>query len=258
MNIIMLGDVVGRPGCQAIRRTVPLLRKQYSADLIITNGENAAEGNGILPASADDLFDSGVDIITLGNHGLRRREIWDYLDSHDQIIRPANLHPSAPGLGWTVFDRPGKPKAAVINLVGSCYMDLQRNIFDCMDELLTQIDAPIILVDLHAEATSEKLSFAFDFDSRISAVVGTHTHIQTADERILPGGTGYLTDLGMCGSFNSVLGVRAELAIRRFRTGLPTRFENDKGPVRVSGVFLQINDADGRTTRIERINVDLS
>ena len=256
MRIMMLGDVVGQNGCAFLRQRMPVLRELYAPDLVIANGENASEGNGILPASADFLFSAGVDLLTLGNHGLRRREIYPYLEEREDIIRPANLHPDAPGRGWCVYDRPGLPRVAVVNLLGVTFMDWQRNPFDTMDALLPQIDAPIILVDFHAEATSEKVALGFYLDGRVSAVVGTHTHIQTADERILPGGTAYCTDLGMCGAFQSVLGVRPEAAIRRFRTGLPTRFENDPGPCRISGIILDFPNNSCENTQISRINIE--
>lgn len=256
MRVLMLGDVVGQAGTRFICSHINALRTMYSPNLIIVNAENASEGNGILPSSADELFNSGVDIITLGNHALRRREISSYLEEHPDIIRPANFHPDAPGRGWTVYDNPGLPRVAVVNLIGTVYMDPVRNPFDAMDALLPTLDAPIILVDFHAETTSEKLAMGFYLDGRVSAVVGTHTHVQTSDDRILPGGTGYITDLGMCGAFNSVLGVRPSLAIRRLRTNLPTRFENDPGPVRLSGVFLELDRKTGQTLHIEKVNIE--
>lgn len=256
MRVIMIGDVVGQNGCAFIRERMPALRREYAPDLIVANGENSAEGNGILPSSADHLLDSGVDIVTLGNHALRRREIYPVLEESGQIIRPANFHPEAPGQGMCWYDKPGCPRVAVLNLTGTCYMESYENPFDCADRLLAKADAPIVLVDFHAEATSEKLSMGFYLDGRVSAVVGTHTHVQTADERILPGGTGYITDLGMCGSFNSVLGVKPELALRRFRTSLPTRFETDKGFCRLSGVCLEIDNESGKTAKISRINIE--
>lgn len=256
MRVIMIGDVVGQNGCNFIRKQMPYIRRKYQPHLIIANGENSAEGNGILPCSSTYLLNSGVDIITLGNHALRRREIYPILEESEQIIRPANFHPQAPGRGFCVYDRPGLPRVVIINLMGASYMDSYQNPFDAIDRLLEQIDAPIILVDFHAEATAEKVAMAFHLDGRVSAVVGTHTHIQTADERIFPGGTGYITDLGMCGSFYSVLGVKPELALHRLRTGLPTRFKNDEGACRLSGIWLEIDDKTGKTTALERINLE--
>lgn len=256
MKIMFIGDVVGQAGCDFLSDQLPGLRRFYGADLVIANGENSAEGNGILPSSATALQDAGVQIITLGNHGLRRREIYPMLEESDCIVRPANLHPTAPGRGWCLYDCPGKPKVAVINLQGNYELESHENAFDCIDRLLPEIDAPIKIVDFHAEATSEKISMGIYLDGRVSAVIGTHTHIQTADERILPQGTGYLTDAGMCGVFLSALGVRPELAIHRFRTGLPTRFENARGAVRLSGVLLEIDSATGKTVKINRINAE--
>ena len=256
MNILMLGDVVGDNGCRFLLERLPRIRRELKVELTVVNGENSAEGNGILPSSARQLWNSGTDVFTLGNHGLRRREIYQELAEREELIRPANYHPSAPGRGFCIYDHPGLPRTAVVNLSGSCFMDAYRNPFDVMDELLPQLDAKVILVDFHAEATSEKVAMGMYLDGRVTAVVGTHTHIQTADERILPGGTGYITDLGMCGSFNSVLGVRPELAINRFRTGLPTRFLNDSGPCRMSGVLLSVDHKTGKTTKIERVNVE--
>lgn len=257
MNILMLGDVVGQNGCSFLMNRLPAVKKQYNIELTVVNGENSSEGNGMLPASAELLFGAGADVITLGNHGLRRREIYPLLEERRGIIRPANFHPSAPGDGVFVYDCPGKPRVAVINLSGSAYMDfVYQNPFDCVDKLLASLDADIILVDFHAEATAEKLCMGFHLDGRVSAVVGTHTHIQTADERILPKGTAYITDLGMCGSFNSVLGVKPELALKRFLTALPTRFENDAGPCRMSGIILYVDPHNGNISELTRLNVE--
>ena len=257
MRILMLGDVVGQNGSSFIRKKLPAVRRQYQADLVMVNGENSAEGNGILPASAKNLWDSGADIITLGNHGLRRREIYEMLEQEETLIRPANFHPSAPGRGWCIYDCPGKPRVAVVNLAGTCYMECSYyNPFDVIDEILPKLDAEVILVDFHAEATSEKFCMGYYLDGRVTAVVGTHTHVQTADERILPGGTAYLTDLGMCGSFNSALGVKPELALRRFRTNLPTRFENDPGVPRMSGALIVTEGKGRKAVSIERINIE--
>ena len=255
MKVLMLGDVVGQNGCRAVCRKLPQLRREYAVDVAVVNGENAAEGNGILPADARALRDAGADVVTTGNHVLRRREIYPLLEEEDWLLRPANFHPEAPGRGITLFDGL-RFSLCVINLQGTVYMDPLENPFDCVDRLLKGVTTPNIVVDFHAEATSEKLALAFYLDGRVSAVVGTHTHIQTADERILPGGTGVLTDLGMCGSFQSILGVKPALAIKRLRTHLPVRFENDPGPVRISGILLQIDEKTGKTTKIERLNID--
>lgn len=255
MRVLMLGDVVGQGGCDFVRSKLPAVKSQYAVDLVVANGENSAEGNGILPSSANHLMDSGVGIITTGNHGLRRREIYPLLEEADWLLRPANLHSTAPGRGYTIYDA-GRFRVCVINLQGVVYMEHSENPFDCIDRLLPKIDTPNILVDFHAEATSEKLALSYYLDGRVSAVVGTHTHVQTADERILPKGTGYITDLGMCGSIDSVLGVKPELAVQRLRTHLPVRFENAVGNYRMSGVLLEIDQNTGKTTNISRINIE--
>lgn len=257
MRILFIGDVVGRHGTGFLGEKLPALRRLWEPALVVVNGENAAEGNGILPSSARDIFTAGADVITLGNHALRRKEIYPYLEEEEAIVRPANYHPDAPGRGWYVYDRPGLPPVSVVNLCGTVFLErVWENPFDALDRILPQLPAGVVLVDFHAEATSEKFALAWDFDGKVSAVIGTHTHIQTADERILPNGTGYLTDAGMCGSFNSSLGVKPHEAIRRFRTGLPTRFDNDQGPCRLSGVLLEVDEKTCRTTSIERVNVE--
>ena len=252
MVALTLGDVVGQPGCDYLRKRLPELRKQYAADVVIANGENSAEGNGILPASAQHLFDSGVDVITTGNHGLRRRQIYGLLDKHQGVIRPANYHKTAPGMGYYIFDA-CRFRLCVVNLQGVVYMQSLQNPFDCIDELLQEIDTPNVIVDFHAEATAEKLCLGYYLDGRVSAVVGTHTHVPTSDARVLPGGTGYVTDLGMCGGQHSVLGVRAADAIEKMRTALPTRFSTDPDDVRLSGCAITIDEATGRCTAVESI-----
>lgn len=251
MVVLALGDVVGQPGCDHVRCMLPGLRKRYTADVVIANGENSAEGNGILPASARHLQDSGVDVITTGNHVLRRRQIYDFLDREDTtVLRPANYHPSAPGIGHCIYDA-GRFQLCVINLQGVVYMQSLQNPFDCLEQLLQTVETPNIIVDFHAEATAEKLCLAHHFDGRVSAVVGTHTHVQTADARVMPSGTGYITDLGMCGGENSILGVRSKEAIYKMRTGLPVRFVSDPDDVHLSGMALWIDEQTGRCTEIE-------
>ena len=213
MRVLDLGDVVGQAGCDMVRRHLPRLRQEEGVDFCVVNGENSAEGNGILPSSAKQLFDAGADVITTGNHGLRRREINDLLDQNTGLLRPANYHPSAHGFGWYLYDMLSY-QVAVINLQGTVYLDNIENPFAWIDRMLDTIDARIKIVDFHAEATSEKLALSYYLDGRVSLLFGTHTHVQTADERIYPGGMGYITDLGMCGPSESVLGVRPELAIR--------------------------------------------
>lgn len=253
MNIIMLGDVVGMGGCEAVRSMLPVLKKEYQSDAVIINGENSAQGNGILPSSAKHLFDSGADVITTGNHVFRRREIYDTLDEGGPIIRPANFSPETPGVGLYILDKL-KFRLAVINIMGTSGMEPLANPFDTADMLLENIDTPNIILDFHAETTSEKRAIGFYLDGKVSLVAGTHTHVQTADEQLLPNGTAYITDLGMCGPLHSVLGVEPKQVIHRFRTAMPTRFSNPDGAQMVCGVAVCIDERSGRAVSIERIN----
>jgi len=254
MKLLFFGDIVGQMGRDFLQEKLPGLKRYYQADVVVANGENSAEGNGILPASARQLFDSGVDVITTGNHALQRREIYDLLEERQGVIRPANFHPSAPGAGVYTLDML-RYQLCVINLQGVSYLEPNRNPFDTIDEILAKVDTPNILVDFHAEATAEKLALGYYLDGRVSAVFGTHTHVQTADERIMPKGTAYITDAGMCGGFHSALGVRIDLSIQRFRTGLPTRFENAKETPVLWGVFTEIDERTGRAQAIERVDI---
>lgn len=252
MIILVLGDVVGPPGCEHVAKVLPGLKAEYSADMVIVNGENSADGNGIVPQSARKLFDSGVDVITTGNHVLRRRQIYDTLDEKSGLIRPANYHRAAPGSGMFMFDHL-RFRVLVINLQGIVFMNNIENPFDCIDRMLEEADTPNIIVDFHAEATAEKECMGFYLDGRVSAVLGTHTHVPTADARILKGGTAYVTDIGMCGGRNSVLGVKAELAVEKMLTGLPVRFETETEDIALSGVVLDINESTGKCRKIEQI-----
>ena len=252
MVVLMVGDVVGQPGCDYLREKLPLLKKRYSVDITVANGENSAEGNGMSPHSLRHMQDSGVDVITSGNHVLRRREIYEVLEKRQGVIRPANYHTSAPGQGVYLYDDP-RNRLCVINLQGIAFLAPNQSPFDCVDELLSSVQTPCILVDFHAEATAEKVCMGQYLDGKVSAVVGTHTHVPTADATILPGGTGYITDVGMCGGVHSVLGVRAKAAIRKMRTNLPERFETDPVDVRICAVALEINNQSGKCTNIESI-----
>lgn len=255
MKILAIGDVVSKQGCEHLRKILPELKRETNADIVIVNGENSAVGNGILPQSAEYIFDSGADVITLGNHALRRPEIADYLDEHENIIRPANFHSSAPGNGMAIIDK-GFCQIAVINLQGVAFLDNNENPFDCADRMIKKakdIGAKIIIIDFHAEATGEKKALAFYLDGQISAIFGTHTHVQTSDEQILPCGTGYITDLGMTGPYYSVLGVTPELAIKKIKTNLPVRFQNEDGPCTLEGCVFEIDNKTGKTTNIERL-----
>ncbi len=254
MRIIAIGDIVSSQGCEYVRKILPGMKKELKADIVIANGENSAVGNGITPHSAEHIFQSGVDVITLGNHSLKRPEIQDYLDRNEFIIRPCNYHSSAPGNGMVLLDK-GFCQVAVINLQGTVYLDHINNPFDAIDKEIENAKnngARIIIIDFHAEASSEKRAMGFYVDSRVSAIFGTHTHVQTSDEQILPNGTGYITDIGMTGPYYSVLGVTPELAIKKMKTNLPVRFSNPDGPCTMEGVIIDIDNKTGKTTNIER------
>lgn len=256
MKILALGDVVSNSGCEFVRKKLPGLKKLYNIDICIANGENSATGNGVLPFSADHLFASGVDVITTGNHVFRRAEIHAYLDERDDIIRPYNMHASVPGKGIAKIDM-GAYRIAVINLIGTAYLNSNfANPFDSLDKAIEETkDCRIKIVDFHAESTGEKRALAIYADSRVSAFFGTHTHVQTADAQILSGGTGYITDLGMCGSANSVLGVESECVIKALKTGLPTRFKTDENNIKLDGCIFEINEKTGLTVSVEPISV---
>lgn len=253
MRVLFLGDVVGQGGCDKIADLLSDFKHKNAVDFCIANGENSAEGNGILPASANKLFNSGVDLITTGNHALRRREIYEILDEENSmILRPDNFHKEAPGRGVITLDFM-RYKLCVINMQGVVYMENIENPFEHIDEILSKVETKNIIVDFHCEATSEKLAFGNYLRGRVSAVFGTHTHVQTADERIFPEGTAYITDAGMCGGYNSVLGVKTELAIKRLKTNLPVRFENEKENCVINGVMVEIDTNSGKATEIKRI-----
>ena len=254
MNILFLGDVVGKAGCQAVMRHLRSLKKLYAIDACIINGENSAEGNGITPESAQMLFDAGADVITTGNHVLKRREIYPLLEEEKGIIRPANYHPSVPGSGMFVLDCL-RWQLCVINLQGQMAMDNCANPFETVDRLLQKAGTKNILVDLHAEMTSEKKAMGYYLDGRVSAVIGTHTHVQTADERVLPKGTAYITDAGMCGGKNSVLGVKQEIIIKKFIDNMPARFECDPREIELNGVVISVDQSTGKAQSIQRVSV---
>lgn len=251
MKLLALGDVISEGGCNALNRLLPRIKKENGIDVCIANGENSALGNGILPSSADALISAGVDFITMGNHVFRRREIPDYLDEHNYIIRPYNMHPSCPGNGIGIIDM-GRYRIGVINLIGNAFFNASYdNAFDSLDKALAEIDdCKIKIVDFHAEATGEKRALGFYADGRVSAFFGTHTHVQTADAQILPKGTGYITDLGMCGSENSVLGVEPECIIRSLKTGMPTQFKAKENNISINGCIFEIDEKSGLTKSI--------
>ena len=252
-KVLAVGDVVGNPGLERIRRTLRKLKRNTGADFVIVNGENTAVV-GITPNQAEDILDAGVDVITLGNHSFGKREIVAYLDDCPQIIRPANYAPQAPGQGWRVFETKAGD-VAVIDLIGRCNMDYgPDNPFLMVEKILKQIDTKLILVEFHAEATSEKLAMGYMLDGRISALWGTHTHVPTADACVLPKGTGYVTDLGMTGPKHSVLGIRPELSIAKFRGDLTERYKWAEGPTKLEAVLFTIDTATGKCRKAERVD----
>ncbi|MEX2356599.1 MAG: TIGR00282 family metallophosphoesterase [Thermaerobacterales bacterium] len=257
LKILFIGDVVGQAGRRLVRERLPGLRAERELDVVIANGENAV-GRGITPATADELFAAGVDVITLGNHTWDRRELTEYLDLQRHIIRPYNYpdhYEAVPGRGWTVFQTPAGP-VAVINLIGRVFLPMHADSpFYGADQSLSAVarQAKVIFVDFHAEATSEKQALGWHLDGRATALVGTHTHVQTADERVLPGGTAYITDAGMTGPINSVIGAGIRPILQRFRTQRPSRYEEADGPRVFSGVVITADTESGHAQSIERV-----
>jgi 2',3'-cyclic-nucleotide 2'-phosphodiesterase len=257
LRILFLGDVFGAPGRRAVEARLAGMREELGIDFCIVNGENAADGVGITAKLAEKLLAAGADVITTGNHVWRQRDIMGFLDSSDRIVRPANLGGAdAPGRGVTVAPAADGTPVAVVNLQGAIFLDVAVHPFVVVDELVSEARraAPVVVVDFHAEATSEKVALARLLDGRVTAVLGTHTHVQTNDARVLPGGTAAITDAGMTGPHDSVIGVEAELAIRRMRTGLPVRFHPAEGDVRIEGVVVEC-DAEGRATGCRALRV---
>ena len=252
-KVLAVGDVVGNPGMERIRRTLRKLRRSTGADFVIVNGENASVV-GITPNQAEDILDAGADVITLGNHSFGKREIVDYLDESDRILRPANYAPQAPGRGWGVYET-NFGDVTVIDLIGRCNMDYNPdNPFLEVERILKKNENTVVLVEIHAEATSEKLAMGYMLDGRVSAVWGTHTHVPTADNRILPGGTGYVSDLGMTGPRDSVLGIRPDLSIARFRGDLTERYRWAEGPTKLEGCLFTIDTDTGKCLKAERVD----
>jgi metallophosphoesterase (TIGR00282 family) len=248
--------VFGTPGRKAVEERLPGLKEEHGVGFCIVNAENVADGAGVTPRLADRLLAAGADVLTLGNHVWRRREIAPYLETTERVVRPANLASSTPGRGLTVVEAEDGTAVAVLNLQGQLFMQTHVSPFEVVDALVEQARAAakIVLVDFHAEATSEKIALSRVLDSRVTAVFGTHTHVQTSDARVQPGGTAAITDAGMTGPHDSVIGVKAELAIRRMRTGMPVRFEPASGGVRIEGALVEC-DAEGRALSCDAVRV---
>ena len=255
MRILFLGDIVGKPGRQAVRALLPRLIDREQLALVIANCENVAGGIGVDPKSAVELLDAGVNVLTSGNHVWRQKEILEFIDREPRLLRPANFPPMAPGRGWTVCETAEGTRVAVVNLIGRVFMDSVDCPFRTAETLWPDVRAraPIVVVDMHGEATSEKVAMGWFLAGKASAVLGSHTHVQTADERVLPGGTAYVTDVGMCGPSESVIGVKKDLVIQRFITRMPVKFEVAGGPVLVQGAFIDVDAQSGRASGIRRL-----
>lgn len=254
MKILIVGDVVGRPGRKAFKKYTKELREKNNIDVVIVNGENSAAGKGVSRKSLDELYAGGADIVTSGNHIWDKREVYEVIDTDPYLVRPANYPEGAPGKGWCLY--PLKAKSlAVINMSGRAFMPEMDCPFQKIEDVLSEIgnQADIKILDFHAETTSEKMAMGFYLDGRVQVVVGTHTHIQTADERILPEGTAYITDLGMVGPWNSVLGVKSDIIIKKFTTCMPARFDLADGPAVYSAIVVEIDDASNKPVGVERI-----
>lgn len=249
MRILMVGDVVGRPGRRAVAQILPRLRAQHQVDLVIANAENAAGGRGLTPATAEELLHGGVDVLTSGNHIWKQKEILPLLDADAPILRPLNYPAGVPGRGFLTWG-----PVLVVNLMGRMFLDHVDCPFAAVDALLSRETAPCIVVDMHAETTSEKAALAWHLDGRVAAVLGTHTHVPTADARILPQGTAFVTDVGMVGPRDSVLGVRASNVVAHFRTRLPARFQVAGGPVQFNAVLVEADPRSGQAQRIVRVD----
>lgn len=259
MNILCIGDIVGRPGREALAQVLPKIKKDHSIDFVIANAENASGGSGLISKNADEILSFGVDVITMGDHVWDRPEIFAYLQEYPQkIIRPANFPEGVPGAGWTITTSANGVKVGVINLLGRTFM--RYNVlcpFLTLEGIVAQINkqTPLIMVDMHAEATSEKVALGHFSDGKVSSVFGTHTHIQTADEKILPEGTAYITDLGMTGPDDSVIGQDKLKIINRFLTSMPHKFEVAKAQATVQGIIVSVDPKTGRAEGINRIQM---
>lgn len=255
MNVLCIGDVVSKKGCEFLANHLHSLKKLNNIDFTIVNGENSADGNGITPVSAKMIFEAGADVITTGNHAFRRKEVYDFFEENPFILRPANFPKgTTPGKGFGIYDL-GKYRVGVINLMGVVYMEPLDCPFETADKIIAEVkkETDIIFVDMHAEATAEKKAIAYYCDGRITALFGTHTHVLTADGDVLPGGTGYISDLGMTGPVNSVIGVKPELAIAKMKTKMPVRFEYSDGEQMINGAVFEIDEKSGKTVSVTNI-----
>lgn len=258
LTLLCFGDVVGRPGRQGVTAVLRQLKSRYHPAFSVVNAENAAGGSGISASVSSKLFSAGTDVITTGDHFYRNKEFVTVVDDV-RVLRPANFPVSAQGHGWGVYETAAGCRIGVINLMGRIFMEPQRCPFEIADEIIPKLreQTPLIVVDMHAEATSEKIALGWHLAGKVSAIVGTHTHIQTADERILPGGTAYITDLGMSGPYDSVIGREKAPVLQKLRTGMPARFDVARGDVRACGVVVQLDVNSGRAVSIERFQISV-
>jgi len=256
MRLLFLGDIVGRPGRRAVATLLPRLIAREGVGFVVANGENASGGKGIDPDAAEELFDAGIDVVTSGNHVWQHRTIVPYMADNSRVLRPLNFPRGVPGRGTTVqTSRTSGATVGVVNLIGRVFMGAADCPFAAADAAVEQMrrETAVVLVDMHAEATSEKVAMGWFLDGRVSAVLGSHTHVQTADDAVLPGGTAHLTDAGMCGPEASVLGMKTEPVLRRFLTQMPTRFEVASGVVLVQGALVDVDESSGRASAIRRV-----
>jgi len=256
MKVLMIGDIFGKPGRRTVRHYLPQLRQHYQLDFVIANGENAANGMGITNDTAEELLSSGIDVLTMGNHVWDKKEIINLIEMEPRILRPANYPPGAPGIGYSIYHAQNNIEVGVVNLSGRVFLGNLDCPFRTAESIISSLKkrTQIILVDFHAEATSEKMALGWYLDGKVTACCGTHTHIQTADARILPGGTAYITDLGMTGPRNSVLGVDSRLVIQKFLSQMPVKFEVAGGPCQFNGVIIDMDSKTGRSVNIITLN----
>ena len=259
IKVFFIGDIIGRSGRSAVKELLPDLLEKHTIDFVIANGENAAGGFGITPAIAEELLSIDIDVLTSGNHIWDKKEIIDYIRDKKWLLRPANYPEGAPGFGWSVFKTKSNIKIGILNLCGRVFMDSLDCPFTVGSKAVKEItqQTPVIIVDMHAETTSEKAAMGWFMDGKVSAVIGTHTHVQTADERILPQGTASVTDAGMTGAMNSVIGMQKEIVLERFLTQMPRKFEVATKDIVMQGVVISIESKTGKATTIERVNIPL-
>lgn len=257
MKLLFIGDIVGKSGRKAVRELLPLLADTYSPDIVIANGENAANGFGITVKIAQELFDLGIGVLTSGNHIWDKKDVLEFIQKESRLIRPANYPVNTPGRGSTVVLTGGGHKIAVLNLSGRIFMDPLDCPFMAAERELEALkrETDLIVVDFHGEATSEKIAAGWELDGKVTAVLGTHTHVQTADERILPGGTAYISDVGMTGSFDSVIGMEKDISIERFKTQMPISYRVAKDDLGLNGVLVDADEATGKATNIKRVQI---